>query len=118
MQRIEEEREEGSSGMGAFEKELERDSGFDEELTIYVMLAGMSEAEGLEPSTIQDAKTRSDWAQWQDAVNTELKSLDEARTWDIVQRPKNKNIVSSKWVFKIKKNAAGEIDKYKARLVT
>jgi len=27
------------------------------------------------------------------------------------------NIVSSKWVFKIKRNAAGEIDKYKAWLV-
>jgi hypothetical protein len=77
----------------------------------------MSEAKGLEPSTIQDSKTQSDWAQWKDTVNMELKSLDEARTWDIVQQPKNKNVVSSKWVFKIKRNAAGEIDKYKARLV-
>jgi len=44
-------------------------------------------------------------------------SLDEAHTWDVVPWPKNTNIVSSKWVFKIKRNAAGEIDKYKARLI-
>lgn len=117
MQRVEEEREEDSRGMGASGEGLGSELGFDEEPTAYAMFAGMSEAEGMEPSTIEDAKTRSDWANWKDAVSAELKSLDEARTWDIVQRPKNKNIVSCKWVFKIKRNAAGEIDKYKARLV-
>ena len=35
----------------------------------------------------------------------------------MVKRPRNTNIVSCKWVFKIKKNAAGKIDKYKAHLV-
>ena len=38
--------------------------------------------------------------------------------WDIIPRPpKGINVVDSKWVFKIKKNAAGEINKYKARLI-
>ena len=46
-----------------------------------------------------------------------MKSLADAHTWDVVERPKGTNIVSCKWVFKIKKNAAGEIDKYKAWLV-
>ena len=35
----------------------------------------------------------------------------------MVECPRNTNVVNCKWVFKIKKNAAGEIDKYKARLV-
>ena len=35
----------------------------------------------------------------------------------MVKRPPDANVVDSKWVFRIKKNAAGEIDKYKARLV-
>ena len=35
----------------------------------------------------------------------------------MVEQPKGTNVVSCKWVFKIKKNAAGEIDKYKAWLV-
>jgi hypothetical protein len=39
-------------------------------------------------------------------------------TWDVVPHPpKETNIVDSKWVFKIKKNTAGEIDEYKAWVV-
>jgi hypothetical protein len=43
--------------------------------------------------------------------------LKAAGTWTIIKCPEHTNIVDSKWVFHIKKNSAGEIDKYKARLV-
>ena len=46
-----------------------------------------------------------------------MKSLADAHTWDVVEWPLNTNIISYKWVFKIKKNTAGEIDKYKVQLV-
>ena len=75
------------------------------------------DAEGLEPVTIDDAKRRPDWPKWEEAINAELKSLDDAHTWNVVKCPQNTNIISCKWVFKIKKNSAGEIDKYKAQLV-
>ena len=35
----------------------------------------------------------------------------------MVKHPRNTNVISCKWVFKIKKNAAGEINKYKACLI-
>ena len=38
-------------------------------------------------------------------------------TWRLVKGPPNTNVVDSKWVLQIKKNSAGEINKYKARLV-
>ena len=44
----------------------------------------------------------------------ELRSLDDAQMWRVVERPIGMNVVGCKWVFKIKRNAAGEIDKYKA----
>ena len=51
-------------------------------------------------------------------INAKLKSLAEAHTWDIVPHPpKGINVVDSKWIFKIKKNTAGKIDKYKAHLI-
>src|SRR5271163_2763352 len=37
--------------------------------------------------------------------------------WELVPRPQNKNIVSCRWVFKVKRLLDGQIDRYKARLV-
>jgi hypothetical protein len=37
--------------------------------------------------------------------------------WEIVPRRKSKDVVSSKWLFKIKNAADGSIEKYKARFV-
>jgi hypothetical protein len=34
-----------------------------------------------------------------------------------VTRPPRRNFVGSKWVFRVKRSADGNIDKYKARLV-
>ena len=35
--------------------------------------------------------------------------------WDIVPKPEGKNVVSSKWIYKIKHTADRSIEKYKAR---
>ena len=37
--------------------------------------------------------------------------------WNVVPRPKDKAVVSSKWIYKIKHAADGSIEKYKARFV-
>lgn len=46
-----------------------------------------------------------------------LNALREAKTWDIVKKPPGKNVIGCKWVFRIKKDAQGKIEKYKARLI-
>ncbi|GKE42747.1 ribonuclease H-like domain-containing protein [Tanacetum coccineum] len=38
--------------------------------------------------------------------------------WDIVDLPKDRKAIRSKWIFKIKYTSGSEIDRYKARLVT
>ena len=72
--------------------------------------------EGLEP-TFEEAKRRPDWPKWQEAIKKELDGLEKMGTWRLVKRPPDANVVDTKWVFRIKKNSAGEIEKYKARLV-
>ena len=85
--------------------------------TEFAMGAATAEAEGLEPRTIEEAKKRADWPMWEEAIQKELDALQKANTWDVVERPPGKNIVGSKWVFKIKKDSEGWIAKYKACLV-
>ena len=38
-------------------------------------------------------------------------------TWEFVPRPKDKNVIGTKWVFRNKMNEQGEVIRNKARLV-
>ena len=43
----------------------------------------------------------------------EYQSIMKNDVWDIVPKPKNKSVVSSKWTHKIKHVVDGSIEKYK-----
>jgi hypothetical protein len=47
----------------------------------------------------------------------EYRSILKNNVWDIVPRPKDKLMVSSKWFYKIKHAADGSEEKFKARFV-
>ena len=69
------------------------------------------------PRTLAEAKTRKDWPKWEAAVNEEMKALEKNNTWTLVNLPRERKAVRSKWVFKIKQGVNGEPERYKARLV-
>lgn len=69
------------------------------------------------PSTYEEAVSGPQQKQWETAINDELRSLALNNVWELVDTPKGANIVSCKWVFKIKRLPSGQIDRYKARLV-
>jgi Reverse transcriptase (RNA-dependent DNA polymerase) len=50
-------------------------------------------------------------------MSSELTALARNNTWQLVNPPPNANIISCKWLFKIKCHADGTIARYKARLV-
>src|SRR5271168_196197 len=75
-----------------------------------------SEIDELEPS-YEQARMRTDWPQWKAAIDVELQNLRAAGTWEVVERPDDVNVVDSKWVFRLKKDAKGKVVKWKARLV-
>lgn len=50
-------------------------------------------------------------------MKQEYDALLENDTWELIKRPKDKKILTNKWVFKVKMNKDGSMDKYKARLV-
>jgi hypothetical protein len=51
------------------------------------------------------------------AIEAEMDALRRNHTWDVVDRPTDRKIVDSKWVFKIKRLSDGSVNKFKVRLV-
>ena len=83
----------------------------------YAFAAVTGDSEALEPRCLAEAKRGGDWPLWEKVILEELATLKEAETWNLVKAPAGANIVGSKWVFRAKKDAAGKIIRYKARLV-
>ncbi|XP_057749111.1 retrovirus-related Pol polyprotein from transposon RE1 isoform X1 [Arachis stenosperma] len=67
-----------------------------------------------EPRNIEEAL---DDPNWKLAVMEEWHALKKNETWEIVDLPQNTKLVGCRWVFTIKCNADGSIERYKARLV-
>jgi hypothetical protein len=68
----------------------------------------------VEPTSYEEAARKKER---KDAMVEEYQSIVKNDVWDVVSRPKEKSIVSSKWIFKTKHVANGSIEKYKARFV-
>jgi hypothetical protein len=67
-----------------------------------------------EPTTFEEAIKKK---QWKEAMTKEYQSIMKNDVWEIVPRPKEKSVVTSRWVYKIKHAVDGSIEKYKARFV-
>jgi hypothetical protein len=50
-------------------------------------------------------------------MDEELHQIEKNDTWELVPRPKNKNVIDTKWVFRNKLNEYGQVTRNKARLV-
>src|SRR5437762_5381688 len=71
-----------------------------------------------EPRTFREAvKHPMHSKEWRKAIQEEFDSIIRNGTWKLVPRPKGQKVVSSKWVFKYKKDEFGRIVRFKARLV-
>lgn len=55
--------------------------------------------------------------QWHGAVNEEFHAMELNNTWTVVSLPPRHNVVGCKWVFTIKFNPDGTVERYKGRLV-
>jgi hypothetical protein len=67
-----------------------------------------------EPENYEDAQMNP---AWQEAMKEEIHMIEKNHTWELVDRPADKNIIGVKWIFRTKLNADSSINKFKARLV-
>ncbi|CAI7798224.1 unnamed protein product [Closterium sp. NIES-53] len=70
-----------------------------------------------EPATLKEALESSDAEEWKKAMESELKSIEENGTWELVELPDGRKAITSKWLFKINSVADDKIERYKSRLV-
>lgn len=56
-------------------------------------------------------------SKWKMAMDAEFNASIQKKTWKLVDSPIDRKIIGCKWVFRIKRNPDGPINKYKARLV-
>jgi hypothetical protein len=55
--------------------------------------------------------------EWEDSIIEEYQYILKNDVWEMVPRPKDKDVVSSKWLYKIKHVVDGSIEKHKERFV-
>ncbi|GJS07094.1 retrovirus-related pol polyprotein from transposon TNT 1-94 [Tanacetum coccineum] len=70
-----------------------------------------------EPTSYREAVTSLEGKQWREAIKSEIESILQNRTWELVDLPPGCKALGYKWIFKKKMKADGTVDKYKARLV-
>ena len=63
---------------------------------------------------IDDALLDVDWV---NAMHEELNNFTRNQVWELVERPKNHNVIGTKWVFQNKQDQDGIVIRNKARLV-
>ncbi|GAU17623.1 hypothetical protein TSUD_254980 [Trifolium subterraneum] len=54
---------------------------------------------------------------WKAAMLDEFDALIKNKTWELVPRPSNVNVIRSMWIFRHKKKSDGSFERHKARLV-
>ena len=66
-----------------------------------------------EPKIVKDALEDVDWSK---AMKEEIEQIDKNKTWTLVPRPEDKNVIGTKWVYRNKLDENGEVSRNKARL--
>ena len=50
-------------------------------------------------------------------MNEEMQALSKNETWDLVPHSPHKKAIGCRWIYKVKYNVDGSVNRYKARLV-
>lgn len=69
------------------------------------------------PATVKEALARPDAHLWREAMQDELQSLAQNDAWELGDLPPGAKLTGSRWVFDMKRDAAGNVLRYKARFV-
>ena len=72
---------------------------------------------GEDPESYEEAISSVDRDEWQAAMQAEMEAITSVGTFELVPPPRDRKPIGCKWVYRVKRDASGEISHYKARLV-
>ena len=67
-----------------------------------------------DPTSFEEAMRSAHSSKWLKALEDEMKSMKTNGIWDIETIPKGAKTVGCKWVYKIKHDFKGNIERFKA----
>src|SRR6266702_5797983 len=79
--------------------------------------AKSAQLDEVDPRTYAEAMACPDAAEWEVTCQEEMHAFEHMGVYEVVPRPRGKNVVGSKWVFRIKRGPNSTIQKYKAHVV-
>ena len=79
--------------------------------------ANVAKGQVQEAHTVEGVLSTPEKAHWLKAMENKMKCLQENDVWELVQLPSGRKPVGSKWIFKVKTDENGKVERYKARLV-
>lgn len=71
----------------------------------------------VKPTTYKQAVESPLCDKWKEAMEDEIQSLKKNNTWDVVPVPSDQHVLQGRWVYKVKRDAQGQVSRYKARWV-
>ena len=67
-----------------------------------------------DPTSYEEAMRSVHSSKWLEAMEDEMKSMNSNGVWDLEDIPKGVKIVGCKWVYKIKRDSKGNVERFKA----
>ena len=68
----------------------------------------------VEPQSFEEVIKDKDWRK---AMEKEIDVIKKNETWQLVEKPKDKEIIGVKWIYRVKYHSDGKVQRLKARLV-
>jgi hypothetical protein len=70
-----------------------------------------------DPTSYEEAMRSTHLSKWRETMEDEMRSMSANQVWKLEEIPKGAKTIGCKWLYKIKRDSKGNIDRFKVRLV-
>ena len=67
-----------------------------------------------DPTSYEEAMRSVHSSEWLEAMKDEMKSMSSNGVWDLEEIPKRAKTIGCKWVYKVKRDSRGNVERFKA----